>query len=92
MNLLDITIKKWSSEILEEWGIDHDKLPNLFPSTYVIGEVTKKASKETGLCYGTPVVMEGGDGSCAALGAGVIDEGEAFNCIGSSSWFSKLRS
>jgi len=35
---------------------------------------------------GTPVVIGGGDGPCAATGAGVVSEGTAYNYIGSSSW------
>nr|WP_153734969.1 xylulokinase [Aquibacillus halophilus] len=86
MNLLDISSKKWSSSILEAWEIDEAKLPEIYPSSHVIGEVTVQAANQTGLAPGTPVVMGGGDGSCAAMGAGVIDEGDVFNYIGSSSW------
>ncbi|WP_437181971.1 xylulokinase [Salirhabdus salicampi] len=86
MNLLDLSKKEWSSKIVDAWGIDGEKLPNLYPSTYVIGEVTNTASAETGLQFGTPVVMGGGDGSCAALGAGIVEDGDIFNYIGSSSW------
>ncbi len=35
---------------------------------------------------GTPVVIGGGDGACAAAGAGVVAEGSAYNYVGSSSW------
>ena len=35
---------------------------------------------------GTPVVIGGGDGPCAACGAGVVGEGEAYLYLGSSSW------
>ncbi|WP_102026648.1 xylulokinase [Salirhabdus sp. Marseille-P4669] len=86
MNLLDIRSKQWSSAILEAWEIDEAKLPELYPSSHVLGEVTSQAAKETGLTQGTPVVMGGGDGSCAALGAGIIEDGDIFNYIGSSSW------
>ncbi|WP_270179785.1 xylulokinase [Alkalihalobacillus sp. CinArs1] len=85
-NLLNITTKEWSEDIISAWGIDSRKLPPLYPSTKVVGEVTQKAAAETGLFAGTPVVLGGGDGVCAAVGAGVMEEGEAFNYIGSSSW------
>jgi xylulokinase len=35
-----------------------------------------------------PVVIGGGDGSCATVGAGVVTKGDAYNIIGSSSWIS----
>jgi xylulokinase len=40
----------------------------------------------TGLRTGTPVVIGGGDGSCAAAGAGAIAVGDAYAYIGSSAW------
>lgn len=86
MNLFDIVKKEWSAEIIDAWGMDAEKLPEAYPSTHVVGEVSSQAAEETGLCPGTPVVIGGGDGSCAAVGAGVVTEGEAFNYIGSSSW------
>jgi xylulokinase len=35
---------------------------------------------------GVPVVIGGGDGACATVGAGVIEAGEGYNYFGSSSW------
>ncbi|MBN2048293.1 MAG: hypothetical protein JW750_10660, partial [Anaerolineaceae bacterium] len=69
-------------------GIDGDKLPDVYPSTHVAGVVHSKAASETGLAAGTPVVCGGGDGICAAVGAGCTKPGTAFNYIGSSSWIS----
>lgn len=86
--LLDITTKKWSTELLMRWGIEEGKLPDIYSSTTVIGGVTKEAATVTGLVEGTPVVLGGADGCCAALGAGVVEEGDIFNYIGSSAWIS----
>ena len=33
-------------------------------------------------------MIGGGDGSCACVGAGVVDEGSAYLVLGSSSWIS----
>jgi xylulokinase len=85
-NLFDITEERWSSKILEAVGIEEEKLPPVFPSFTVVGEVTKNAAEEVGLLPGTPVVIGGGDGACAACGAGVVEEGQAYNYLGSSSW------
>jgi xylulokinase len=63
-------------------------MPALHASADVVGKVTAEAARRTGLLAGTPVVMGGGDGSCAAVGAGVVDEGNAYNVIGTSSWIS----
>ncbi|MGQ9623201.1 MAG: xylulokinase [Candidatus Caldatribacteriaceae bacterium] len=85
-NLFDIVREEWSSQILEATGVEEGKLPPIFPSFTVVGEMTKKAAKEVGLLPGTPVVIGGGDGACAACGAGVVREGQAYNYLGSSSW------
>lgn len=85
-NLFDIVEERWSEKILDAVGLDAAKLPPVFPSFAVVGEVTKKAAEEVGLLPGTPVVIGGGDGACAACGAGVVREGQAYNYLGSSSW------
>jgi len=87
-NLFDIRGKKWSKEILEGLQIEEGILPELYKSTDIIGMVTKEAASLTGLIEGTPVVMGGGDGSCACVGAGITKEGRAYNVLGSSSWTS----
>ena len=86
MNLFDLRGKCWDEAIIDAWGLDADKLPDPQPSTRVAGEVTAEAAEATGLAPGTPVVVGGGDGCCAAAGVGVVTEGDAFNYIGSSSW------
>ncbi len=87
-NLLDIESKQWSREILEALDIPEAILPELHASSDVIGGVTKEAAEATGLLAGTPVVIGGGDGSCACVGAGVVSPGTAYNVLGSSSWIS----
>jgi xylulokinase len=87
-NLLDLERKRWSDELLEAWEIRADLLPELHAAAEVIGKVTPQAAKATGLLAGTPVAIGGGDGSCAAVGAGVVAEGNTYNIVGSSSWIS----
>ncbi len=85
-NLYDLERGTWSDELVDAFRIDAEKLPAICDSTAVVGEVSAGAAAETGLRPGTPVVIGGGDGSCAGVGAGVIREGLAYNYIGSSSW------
>lgn len=86
MNLFDIRKKVWSSEITEAIGISKDLFPDAYPSTEVVGGICQSAASEIGLLEGTPVVIGGGDGCCAAAGAGVVKEGSTYNVLGSSSW------
>lgn len=86
MNLYDLEQGRFSSEILDAAQIDASKLSDIKASTAVVGEVLPSIADDVGLAAGTPVVIGGGDGCCAATGAGVIREGRAYNYIGSSSW------
>lgn len=84
--LLDLAGRRWAEPLLERLGLDAALLPPLFSSAQVIGEVTAAAAAATGLRPGTPVVIGGGDGACATVGAGAVRPGDAYNYIGSSSW------
>ncbi|HSN77861.1 MAG TPA: FGGY-family carbohydrate kinase, partial [Anaerolineae bacterium] len=84
--LLDLAGRRWAETLLDQLGLDAAMLPPISPSAQVIGEVTAQAAAATGLRPGTPVVIGGGDGACATVGAGSVRPGDAYNYIGSSSW------
>ncbi|UCC65137.1 MAG: xylulokinase [Anaerolineae bacterium] len=86
MNLYDLEAGGWSEQIVEAVGLNPAQLPELRRSVDVVGEVRPEAAAEVGVAAGTPVVIVGGDGACAAAGAGVVSEGAAYNYLGSSSW------
>ena len=86
--LFDLNTLKWSDKIIEIAGIDKNKMPDVIPSVEIAGTVTKEASVLCGLMEGTPVVCGGGDGCCAAVGTGIVKEGVANCCLGTSSWIS----
>ena len=85
-NLYDLERGDWSSEILAAVDLAREKLPEIRPSIAVAGGVRAGVADEVGLMAGTPVVIGGGDGCCAAAGAGVIAAGSAYNYVGSSAW------
>jgi len=85
-NCLDLNNLVWSDRILDIINIDKNMLPDVFPSTFIAGEITSEISDECGLAVGTAVVIGGGDGVCAAVGAGSVRNGDTFNYLGSSSW------
>jgi len=86
MNLYDLDRGQWSDRMLDAAELDSARLPAIHPSTHVAGGVLASVAEEVGVPAGTPVVMGGGDGACAAAGAGVVSEGAAYNYVGSSSW------
>ena len=85
-NLMDLEGLRYSDAIVQAAEIDERKLPALRASTDVVGEVLPAIADEVGLAPGVSVVMGGGDGCCAALGAGIWQDRGAYNYVGSSSW------
>jgi len=80
--MFDIRRKVWSSEILEKAEIDESLLPEVQPSSTVVGEVSREAAEETGLSEGTLVVTGGHDQACGTLGAGITETGPAMDATG----------
>lgn len=86
MTCFDLKNLCWSREIVEASGIDYGKLPDLAASTACIGNVTLQAAQETGLAESVKVIMGAGDGVAANVGAGSVEPGRAYCCLGTSAW------
>jgi xylulokinase len=83
----DLNNHCWSPRMLAAAGIDLELLPEVVPSTTVVGGLTADAAESVGLPIGTPVVVGGGDGPMASVGAGAITPVDgAYVCLGSSAW------
>lgn len=82
--MFDIKNKVWSDRILELFGIDKRNLPSLYPSSSVVGNISKKAQEETGLSRNTKVVLGGHDHIVGAFGCGVHTEDEVLDSIGTA--------
>jgi xylulokinase len=82
--LFDVAARAWSRETASAVGVDVAKLPRVARAHDVIGTVTRAAAAATGLREGTRVVAGGGDFAASALGAGVVDEGEACLMLGTA--------
>lgn len=84
--VFDLVARHWAADLIAGLGLSGEIFPEVHPSTAVVGHVTPAAAAASGLMVGTPVVMGGGDGACATVGAGSVREGEAYAYLGSSSW------
>lgn len=80
--LFNIKKRDWSNEIINLLGLRKSLFPEVKESVDVSGNITKLASLETGLDYGTPVTIGGGDQAIGAIGGGVIEEGTVASVIG----------
>jgi xylulokinase len=80
----DIRQRQWSEEIARELSLPIDKLPRLVAATAVVGQLSGEAANSLGLRRGTPIIAGGGDGQCAAAGAGVVVSGRVLINIGTA--------
>jgi xylulokinase len=77
--LLNTKKGEYAENLLEEIGLPIEKLPELTLSTDIIGYVTEKAAKKTGLQKGTPIIAGSGDVMVNAVGCGTVKPGQAYN-------------
>ena len=82
--LLDVTHRRWSSEVAQIAGIPEDWLPQLYESPEVCAQITASATATTRLVAGTPVVAGAGDQGAGAVGMGILQPGAASATIGTS--------
>jgi xylulokinase len=81
-------LERWdySDPLLSAAGLDRSLLPEIVPSTAILGPLTAAAALALGLPAGIPVACGGVDNSCMALGARNIGEGNVYASLGSSMW------
>jgi xylulokinase len=75
-HFFDLRNEKWDPQTAEKLGIPMEKMPQLCRSTKIVGTVTEKAAKQTGLRPGIPVIAGCLDAVAGALGSGVIKPGQ----------------
>lgn len=74
--LMDIRTRRWDGEMLRLFEVDEEKLCQLIEPGSVLGYTTERLAELTGCPAGVPLVSAGGDQQCAALGMGVLREGD----------------
>ncbi|MBD3184418.1 hypothetical protein GF312_19200 [Candidatus Poribacteria bacterium] len=84
--LLDDQKKQWSYEVLDLIGISKDKMLPIMDSADIIGFVTGKASRETGLRDGTPVVIGASDVQGTFIGINMYTPGRTCLYMGTAAW------
>jgi xylulokinase len=77
---------EWSQKILQKFGIDKEKLPEIKITTEIAGELTDEASKELNLQSGIPIFVSSGDLTSGALGSGAIEDNKLIVCLGTADW------
>ena len=82
---LDLKKKDWLA-VMKLAGVNMRKLPPLVKSTDVIGPLTEAAARDMGLPQGTPVLGGCDDVQAAAVGSGMVADGDVHIYLGTSAW------
>ncbi|WP_209348220.1 xylulokinase [Pontixanthobacter sp. CEM42] len=80
---LDVASRSWSDPMLEAVGLGQSHMPRLVEGSEVSGMLRSGVADELGL-PAVPVAGGGGDQAAGAIGAGVIEPGDAFLSLGTS--------
>ena len=86
----DIQKQNWSDEILETFSIPGDKLPDIYQSTSIIGQVSAEASIETGIPRGVPVIAGGSDATVESFSIGLMNSSQCKIRLGTSGALSTI--
>lgn len=85
--LSDAIRRDWSDELLDLFDVPRAKMPRIVEPWEIIGRITARAAKDTGLAEGTPIAAGSGDTTSSLLGSGIVRPGLALDVAGSASVF-----
>lgn len=77
--------KRWSSELLRQFGVGEEKMPRIASPFEVIGGIAHEFAELSGLAAGTPVVAGAGDSAASAFGSGMFERDMLQDCAGTAS-------
>ncbi|WP_300380823.1 xylulokinase [Henriciella sp.] len=80
---MDVAGRKWHEPLLEACGLTTDQMPELYEGIEETGILRREAAEAWGMDR-VPVIAGGGDNAAGAVGAGIVDEGDALLSLGTS--------
>jgi autoinducer 2 (AI-2) kinase len=83
--IFDLRERIWEPKAAELCGIKKDLFPAVYEAGTILGNVTDKASLETGISTHILVITGGGDAQMASVGVGAVKEGQTV-VSGGSFW------
>src|ERR1700760_521639 len=81
--LYDIERQAWSEALAQEIT-ELERLPEIAWTAEIAGAVTRRAAEQTGLAFGTPVIVGTIDAAAEAISVGVLEPGELMLMYGST--------
>ena len=82
--------KQWNHELIQLFGIDQSKLPEIVPSNTIIGKLLPEIAVQIGCQPSIPVICGAGDMLCLLLGGGMVREGRSCDVTGTAADVSVL--
>ncbi len=80
----DVADRCWDDELLSLVGLEAAQMPRVLPMGRALGGLGAAAAARLGLTAGTPVAVAGHDHLVGAIGAGVVEPGQALDSMGSA--------
>jgi sugar (pentulose or hexulose) kinase len=77
LGILNMDTLQWDENLADLYDIPLNLWPKIASPGEIIGGLTSEAALALGLLENMPVIAGGGDQQCAALGLGVINNGQA---------------
>jgi len=81
---LDVDKRDWSDALLAATDLTRQHMPRLVEGSEVSGTLRDTLATEWGLPQNVVVAGGGGDNAASAIGAGVVNKGDAFVSLGTS--------
>lgn len=82
--LYDLRARRWSTELLETFGLREDQLGEILDASDVAGTITSGAAEAMGLSTKCAVLVGTGDEHAASIGAGAVNEGVITDVTGTA--------
>lgn len=80
---LDVANRRWSDEMLAACELQQKQMPRVFEGPEITGQLRPEVARSWGMDE-VPVAAGAGDNAGAAVGAGVVADGDAFISLGTS--------
>lgn len=80
--IFELATGDWSAERLDALDLDARLLPEVVPWATPLDRIRPRAARELGLPSRCTFVVGSWDGSCAAVGSAVVEEGDALVAVG----------
>lgn len=88
--LMDLRSRQWAEPLLDLFGIERARLPEILPANAVVGLLTHAAAAALDIAPGIPVINGCGDGAATTIGSGAERAEDVSLYLGTSGWVARV--